>query len=177
MIILATQSEARRKLFKKCKRNAIFTKADVDERRLDSEGVEDYLLRVSFLKASVFYKNGITVIGADTVIEFEGKIIGKPKDDEEAFAILKMLSGKYHRCLTGVTVLKDNRCISFVDEALVYMDHLSDDEIWEYVKSGEYKGKAAGYAIQKKAGRFMRVVRGDVTTVVGLPMKRLCSII
>ena len=177
MIILATQSEARRKLFKKCKRNAIFKKANIDERRLDGEGVEDYLLRVSFLKASVFYKNGITVIGADTVIEFDGKIIGKPKDDEEAFAILKMLSGNYHRCLTGVTVLKDGRCISFVDKAIVYMDRLSNNEIWEYVKSGEYKGKAAGYAIQKRAARFMRLVRGDVTTVVGLPMKRLCSII
>jgi len=177
MIVLATQSEARRKLFKKCKRNAIFTKANVDESILKGESVEDYLLRVSFLKAFVFYKHGITVIGADTVIEFEGKIIGKPKDDEDAFAILKMLSGNYHRCLTGVTILKNGRCFNFVDETVVFMKKLSDSEIWEYVRSGEYRGKAAGYAIQKRAGRFMRVVKGDVTTVVGLPMKRLCSII
>ncbi len=177
MIVLATKSEARRKLFKKCKRNAVFAKADIDEGRLDGERVEDYLLRVSFLKAFVFYQHSITVIGADTVIEFEGKIIGKPKDDEEAFSILKMLSGDYHRCLTGVTILKNDRCISFVNEAIVYMERLDDSEIWEYVKSCEYKGKAAGYAIQKKAGRFMRVVRGDITTVVGLPMKKLCSII
>ncbi len=177
MIILATQSEARRKLFKKCKRNAIFTKANIDERRLDGENIKDYLLRVSFLKAFVFYKYGITVIGADTVIEFKGKIIGKPKDDDEAFKTLKMLSDNYHRCLTGVTILKNNRCISFVDEAIVYMNRLSESEIWEYVRRGEYKGKAAGYAIQKEASKFMKLVKGDITTVIGLPMKKLCRII
>ncbi len=177
MIILATQSEARRKLFKKCKRNAIFTKSNIDERRLDGESVEDYLLRVSFLKAFVFYKYGNTVIGADTVIEYKGEVIGKPKDDKEAFNTLKMLSDNYHRCLTGVTILMNNRCISFVDKAIIYMNGLSDSEIWEYVRSGEYKGRAAGYAIQKEASKFMKLVEGDITTVIGLPMKKLCRII
>ncbi len=177
MIILATQSEARRKLLKKCKRNAIFKVSHVDERILKGENVYCYLLRISLLKASKFYKSDIISIGADTVIVFDDKIIGKPSNDYEAFTILRMLSGNYHRCLTGVTVLKENKCISFVDEAIIYMKKLTEKEIWDYVKTGEYKGKAAGYAIQKRAAKFIKLVKGDITTVIGLPMKKLCTII
>ncbi len=177
MIILATQSKARRKLFKKCKRNAIFKVSHVDETRLPNEGVYDYLIRVSFLKASEFFKKGVVSIGADTVILFRDMVIGKPKDEKEAFEILKMLSGHYHSCMTGVTVLKERKCISFVEKAIVFVEKLTDNEIWEYVKTKEFQGRAAGYAIQGRASKFMRVVQGDITTVIGLPMKRLCRII
>ena len=177
MIILATQSKARRKLFKKCKRNAIFKVSHVDETMLLGEDVYDYLVRVSFLKAREFFKNGVVSIGADTVVLFENRVIGKPKSERDAFEILKMLSGNYHACLTGVTVLNGERCISFVEKAMVFVKKLTDREIWEYVKTEEYKGRAAGYAIQGRASSFMRVVRGDITTVIGLPMKRLCRII
>jgi len=177
MIILATQSKARRKLFKKCKRNAVFKVSHVDETRLSGEDVYDYLLRVSFLKASEFFKKGVVSIGADTVILFKDKVIGKPEDEKEAFNILKMLSGQYHICLTGVTVLKEQRWVSFVEKALVFVKSLTDKEIREYVKTKEFQGRAGGYAIQGRASKFMRVVQGDITTVIGLPMKKLCRII
>ncbi len=177
MIILATQSKARRKLFKKCVRNAVFRVSKIDETRFDNESVVEYLLRVSFLKAREFYKKGVISIGADTIVVFDDEVIGKPKNISEAFEILKKLSGHYHRCLTGVSVIREEGCVSFVDEAVVFMEKLSDKEIMDYVRTGEFEGRAAGYAIQGRASAFMRVVKGDKTTVIGLPMKKLCRII
>lgn len=175
MIVLATRSIARRKLIKKCKRNIIFKTSDIDETYLSGESLEEYLLRVSFLKAAKLFRENVTVIGADTVIFFEGKIIGKPKSREEAFLIMKMLSGRVHEVYTGVSVLTTNKCIGFVEMAKVKVDNLSNDLIYSYLKTNEFMGKAGGYAIQGRARYFMKVVEGDITTVIGLPMKRLCK--
>ncbi|WP_022670256.1 Maf family protein [Hippea alviniae] len=177
MIVLATKSQARRRLLKKCKRNAIITVSNIDEKRFVGESIVEYLLRVSFLKAlSVKRKNQI-VIGADTVIYFDGRVIGKPKDREEAYQILSMLSGKIHQVYTGVSVISDKWCERFVEVASVKVDKLTEDEINSYLDTNEYMGRAAGYAIQGRARHFMHLIEGDITTVIGLPMKRLCKII
>ena len=177
MLILATASIARRKLLRKCKRNVVFKISNVDEKRFDNESIYEFLLRISYLKASVFYKNGVDVVGADTVLMVDDRIIGKPKNKEDAGEILKLLSGRKHLCLTGVAVLKNNSWIGFIERAVVKVDNLSDDLIEQYLNTDEWMGRAGGYAIQGRAKEFMRVVEGDITTVIGLPMKRLCRII
>ncbi len=177
MLILASSSVARRKLIKMCRRNVVVKKPRVDESRLDSESIECYLQRVTYMKASAFLRKGAVVVSADTVIEAGGMIIGKPNSRDEAFSIFKMLRGKIHRCLTGVTVISCYGYEFFLEYALVKMEYLSDEEIESYLDYGEYRNRAAGYAIQGIASRFMSVVKGDITTVIGLPMRRLCRII
>ncbi|AEA33746.1 Maf family protein [Hippea maritima] len=177
MILLASRSKARRKLIKKCKPNAVFGVSEIDETRLDGESVEDYVFRLSYLKALMLYKKGLTVIGADTVIVLDGEVFGKPKDRNEAFWMLKSLSGKLHECFSGVSVISDSYSVSFFERALIKVDRLSDTDIEMYLETGEYKGRAAGYAIQGRASSFMRVIEGDKTTVIGLPMKRLCRVL
>ena len=177
MVVLATKSLARRRLIKKCKRNVIIRKSNIDETRFEDESIVDYLLRVSFLKAIAVKRSKDMVIGADTVIYFDGKIIGKPKNRREAFDILMMLSGNIHRVYTGVSVVSDDWCVRFVDVAAVKVDVLSVSELNSYLDTNEYIGKAAGYAIQGRARHFLRLIEGDITTVIGLPMKKLCKII
>ncbi len=177
MLILASSSRARRKLIKMCKRNAVVKKPRIDESRHEKESLEAYLQRVTYMKATRFLNNSATVISADTVIEFEGMIIGKPKDRNDAFNTIKRLSGNLHRCITGVSVLSSDHYEFFVDYAIVRVNRLADEEIERYLDTGEYIGRAAGYAIQGIASRFMRVIEGDVTTVIGLPMRILCKII
>lgn len=177
MIILASASGARRKLIKMCRKNVVMKKSDVDERRLPDEDIYDYLQRITYMKAVHFLNKYSTVIGVDTVILFEDKVIGKPEDRMDAFNILRLLSGNYHYCFSGVTILSDQRYEFFADYAAVYMKELKDEEIENYLEYEEYKDKSGGYAIQGRASRFMSVAKGDVTTVIGLPVKRLCRII
>ncbi|WP_025209813.1 Maf family protein [Hippea sp. KM1] len=177
MIVLSSSSKARRKLIRKCKRNVVFGVSNIDESRLSGEAVYEYVLRLSYLKAVSVYKEGLIVIGADTVIVLDDEVFGKPKDRLEAFYMLRRLSGRIHECFSGVSIVSDKGSVSFVERALVKVDRLSDYQIEAYLDTGEYKGRAAGYAIQGKASGFMRVIEGDKTTVIGLPMKRLCRLL
>ena len=177
MIILASASKARRKLIKMCKKNAVFGRSDIDETRLDNEKLFDYLQRVTYLKAIKFVSSKNTVISADTVIVFKEKIVGKPKDIKEAFDVLSALRGNVHYCFSAVTILSQYKYEFFVDSAAVYMKPVSDNQIYDYLDSEDFGSKAAGYAIQGSASNFMNVKKGDVTTVIGLPMKKLCRII
>ncbi len=175
MIVLASASKARRKLIKMCIRNALVGASDVDETRLPGESIENYLRRITLLKAVPFVKKGATVIAADTIIEFNGEIFGKPPDASVAFRYLKALSGNIHRCITGVTILNKTSYAFFVDHAYLKVDKLTDEEIWAYISTGEYRNRAAGYAIQGIASRFIHLIKGDITTVIGLPMRKLCK--
>jgi septum formation protein len=175
--ILATASKARRKLMKICKKNVLFAKAELDETRFSNEDIYDYLQRITYLKAYKFLRKNRRVISADTVISFNDSIIGKPKDKSEAFEILSLLRGKKHYCKSGVTIIAQDYYEFFVDSAVVYMNYLSDRDIYKYLDNEDFASKAAGYAIQGRARHFMRIVKGDITTVIGLPMKKLCRII
>ena len=177
MIILASASKARRKLIKMCRRNTAFKRSDIDETRLDNEELFDYLQRITYLKALKFVSSRNTVISADTVIVFKEKMIGKPKNKKEAFDILSMLRGSCHYCFSAVTIFSPHIYEFFVDYAAVYMKPISNNQIYNYLDSEDFGSKAAGYAIQGSASEFMSVVKGDITTVIGLPMKKLCRII
>lgn len=110
------------------------------------------------------------VIGADTVVEKDGDILGKPADEAEAAAMLKKLSGAAHRVFTGVTVARGETILSRAEETAVHFRPLTEEEIAAYVASGEPMDKAGAYAIQGLASLFIRGIEGDYFNVVGLPL-------
>ena len=119
------------------------------------------------------------VVGADTVVVFEGRVFGKPRDASEAKDMLRTLRGKVHRVLTGMAVVDAvlGRVETDLVETLVLMRPLSDEEIAAYVATGEPFGKAGGYAIQGVGGLLVEEVRGCFYNVVGLPLSRLDSLL
>ena len=117
------------------------------------------------------------VIGSDTVVAADGKILGKPKDKEEAYQMISMLQGKAHQVYTGVTLLikKDGKKIrkTFYECSDVHVYPMCKEEIREYIATGEPMDKAGAYGIQGRAAIFVKGIQGDYNNVVGLPVGRL----
>lgn len=118
------------------------------------------------------------IISADTIVAIDGQILGKPKDEEDAFLMLKRLSGQVHSVFTGVCIVyKENNKVKeqklFYEETKVEMYPISDKEIWDYIDTKEPMDKAGAYGIQGKAAIFIKGITGDYYNVVGLPMARL----
>lgn len=146
------------------------------EARLPQKQVEE----LSFHKAmEIAEKTESTavVIGADTLVFFRGKPLGKPRDEKEAALMLKALQGQTHQVYTGVTLIwhqgKSLRQMSFHERTDVSVWPMTDEEIEAYVKSGEPMDKAGAYGIQGLFARFIRRIEGDYNNVVGLPVGRL----
>ncbi len=116
---------------------------------------------------------GDTVIAADTLVELGGKPLGKPKDEEEARAMLRLLSGKTHCVHTGVAVLRGKRLLSASETTAVRFRALTDSEIDTYIAGGEPMDKAGAYGIQGEASAFVLGIEGELDTVIGLPCARL----
>lgn len=117
------------------------------------------------------------IIAADTLVELNGTILGKPTTEEDAAAMLRSLSGKAHSVHTGYTVIKNGRAISGVETATVYFRPLTDGEIAAYVATGDPMDKAGAYGIQGPAGAFVRRIEGDYYTIVGLPICRISELL
>lgn len=120
----------------------------------------------------------ILVIGADTVVAYEGNILGKPKDEEDAKRMLTMLSGNTHSVFTGVTLVlidKSGRVgeLVFYEKTDVTMHAMTEAEIERYVASGEPMDKAGSYGIQGKCAIYVEKITGDYNNVVGLPITRI----
>ena len=117
------------------------------------------------------------IIGADTVVAFEGKILGKPVDKEDAFRTLRSLQGKRHQVYTGVTLLRKRNNIwepfTFCEKTEVEFYPVSENEIREYIETGEPMDKAGSYGIQGTFGIYVKGIAGDYNNVVGLPVGRL----
>lgn len=125
-------------------------------------------------------KEDFTVIGADTVVSCWGEILGKPKDREDAKRMLSRLQGSSHQVYTGVTLAWKNRGVSpmyctFSECTDVTMYPMTEDEIQEYVDSGEPMDKAGAYAIQGLCAAHIQGICGDYNNVVGLPVGRVCQ--
>lgn len=120
----------------------------------------------------------VLVIGADTVVSADGRILGKPADEEEAFDMLRHIAGRAHSVFTGVTlcIRTDGRdeIRTFAEETKVFVDHMTDEEIHHYIQSGEPMDKAGAYGIQGKFAAFVNGIEGDYNNVVGLPVGRIC---
>ena len=113
------------------------------------------------------------VIGADTVVAQDDRILGKPKDEEDAFQMLHILQGQTHQVYTGVTLINGEKKVSFYEKSDVSVYPMTDDEIWEYIHTGEPMDKAGAYGIQGYFAKYIREVQGEYTTIVGLPLGRL----
>lgn len=116
-----------------------------------------------------------TVIGADTVVVFGGRIIGKPKDEKQAFDILKELSGKTHSVYTGVCVVRGGKKKAFVRKSRVLFFPLTDERINSYIATGSPMDKAGAYGIQDSG--FVKKIRGSYSNVMGLPVEKLRKIL
>ncbi|MBP5243108.1 MAG: septum formation protein Maf [Succinivibrio sp.] len=148
---------------------------NIDESPVQGETPSELVLRLSRLKADFISQNhsDSVVVAADTVVCFNGMILGKPSSREDAFNMIKMLQGQTHTVYTGVTVQKGNLKRSKVVSTEVTFDSMDDEFIRNYVASGECDDKAGAYAIQGMASMFISQVKGSVSSVVGLPINEV----
>lgn len=128
--------------------------------------------------ADIITPQDIIVIGADTIVTYDGNILGKPADEADAHRMLRMLSGNTHLVYTGVTIVvmsKDGRVgeLSFYESTEVTFYPLSDEEIDDYIATGEPMDKAGAYGIQGCFAKYVKCINGDFNNVVGLPVSRL----
>lgn len=174
-IILASASPRRRELMKLITDDFIAVSTDADETLPDgisSEKAAEYLSYVKAKAASELYPKAI-VIGCDTTVIVNGKILGKPKDFQQCCEFIRELSGAAHSVITGCTIICGDTVKSFSSETKVYFRKLSEDEISKYASTDEPYDKAGGYAIQGKGALFIEKIVGDYFNVVGLPVSLL----
>lgn len=178
-IVLASASERRQELLKRLIKNFDIIVSDFDESKVPFKGsIERYVKDVALGKA-LDVKNKINddaiIISADTIVTLEDKILGKPKDEEDAFKILKSLEGRKHSVYSGIVVINTAKNV-IKQESLateVTFSEISDDEILKYIKTGEPLDKAGAYGIQGMGGIFVKEIKGCYYNVVGLPLNKL----
>ncbi|HUG09175.1 MAG TPA: Maf family protein [Acidimicrobiia bacterium] len=146
---------------------------DVDETRRPDEEPSTYVERVARDKAEAVATADAVVVAGDTAVVYEGHIMGKPGHPEEARSMLRRLQGDVHEVLTGLAVAASGEIHSLVDVTIVRMLPMTDDEIGDYVDTGEPMDKAGAYALQGRGGAFVESVNGSPFTVVGLPIHLL----
>ncbi len=140
------------------------------------------LAKAKALKAKELLRSeeiGTIIIAADTIVEFNGKIIGKAKNEIEAFQILKSLANRSHNLITGIAItsVDDTKIVVDYDITVVTFLDLSDDDILNYLKSYEWKGRAGAYSIMDRASLFIKEIRGSPSNVMGLPMQMIFEIL
>ena len=184
-IYLASQSPRRRELLAQIGvrfdmllfRAGMRADVEINEDPLPGEAPDAYVLRVAAAKA----RHGMhflalrrlpprLVLAADTTLDVDGTIVGKPADDTAAAAILRRLSGRAHRVLTAVAVAHQTRLETRLSVSEVRFRTLTDQEIQRYVASGEPRDKAGAYGIQGRAAMFVAEIRGSHSGIVGLPL-------
>src|SRR5687768_7503297 len=191
-IYLASRSPRRRDLLKQVGvnfeivllREDLKRGADVDEAPRPNENPELYALRVACAKAELaaLYTGRRAwlvrpVLAADTTVVCDGRIIGKPADREDAFRILKTLSGRQHEVITGVAVAVAGRLEQAVSLSSVWFRALTDEEIRRYVATGEPLDKAGAYAIQGRAAAFTTRIEGSFSGIMGLPLAETAALL
>ena len=149
--------------------------SDIDEQIDYTNDLVKEIEKLSFRKAQAVFKDhsDALVIGSDTIVKIGNDVLGKPKNIEDAKAMLKELSDNTHQVVTGVTILCKDKAETFSSVADVTFYPLSDEEIDAYIATNEPMDKAGSYAIQGDAAKFIRSIHGDYYTIVGLPIAEL----
>lgn len=151
---------------------------DIDEDVRKGELPRDYVKRIAAEKAAaVRAAADEVVLCADTTVALGRRIMGKPADAEEAVAFLRAMSGRRHKVITALAVKRGDRLWTKDVQSTVAMKHLSDAEIASYIASGDWQGKAGGYAIQGPAGAFIPWINGSYTAIVGLPLTETAGLL
>ena len=173
-LILASRSPRRKELLGLFGLPFVIRVADIDETMDKTASAYDEVARVSREKAmAVERARGDIVVAADTIVVCENKVLGKPHSREEAMQMLRLLSGRDHQVMTGMTVLRDEKCLSCTQVTDIHFRELSQKEIAAYVATGEPMDKAGAYGIQGGAALFAEKMVGDYYNVMGLPVCKL----
>ena len=177
-LILASASPRRKELLEKFGVPFEIRAADVDETMNPDRLPYDEVGRISRLKALATPAEAEDIlIAADTIVVCEGKTLGKPRDTAEAKAMLRLLSGRDHQVMTGCTVLRGEKSVTFTEVTDIHFRELSEKEIDRYVATGEPMDKAGAYGIQGGAALFCQRMVGDYYNVMGLPVCRLGQVL
>jgi septum formation protein len=181
-IILASASPRRKELLEEAVYKFKIVPSKVDESVFPTAGITsvEYSKQLAFAKANDVaqrYPDNL-VIGADTVVDFDGQIIGKPADAKDAERITRMLFSKPHKVITGIAFICKNQKIRIVeaDITTVYPRKLTDAQIAEHIKSGVWEGKAGAYSIRDN-DPFVDHIEGSFTNVMGMPMELVQKIL
>lgn len=170
-LVLASKSPRRSEILKNAGIDFTVRVADADETIPEGTKPEDAVVFLAARKAmAVERTEDETVLGADTVVVLDDKILGKPKDKDDAFNMIKSLSGRVHSVYTGVCAIGNGVSLTFAEETKVEFYPLSDEEIYEYINTDEPYDKAGAYGIQGLASKFISGIQGDYFNVVGLPI-------
>jgi septum formation protein len=183
-LILASASPRRAELLRAAGYEFDVVVTDVDESIRPGEAPAAYVRRLAAEKSAAA-QAGVAraalhqpvILGADTTVVAGGDILGKPRDDEEAAAMLRRLSGTHHMVMTGVSLRQSAYEVGRVETTVVHFRLLSEEEIGWYVGCREGRGKAGGYAIQGMASRFIPRIEGSYSNVVGLPIACVAELI
>ncbi|WP_024851609.1 Maf family protein [Hydrogenovibrio kuenenii] len=176
-LFLSSNSPRRLELIKQLGLTCEVVNAPVEEVGLPGEPAESYVLRMAVEKAISGYNklagDDIWVIGGDTLIYFEGKVLEKPRNETDSYRMLRKLSNNTHQVFSAVAVMHDGAVFSDVSKTQVTFRALSDAEIQAYWQTGEPVDKAGAYAIQGMGARFIKSIEGSYSAVMGLPLYEL----
>ena len=173
--ILASQSPRRADLLKFIIKDFTIQVSESEEiidPRLNSQQLVMELAKEKALEVSLNNKDAY-VLGFDTLVILDGQPLGKPKDKKDAFNMLKSLSGRSHLVVTGCAIIKGDYVDKFSDEAVVTFNKVTDEEINEYLETGEPFDKAGAYGIQGYGARYIKEIKGDYYSVMGMPLQKL----
>ena len=173
--VLASKSPRRKELLQFIIPRFDTEVSNINERDIDLKEPDQLCLELAKSKALDVFRNrsDCCVIGSDTMVAVDGRLLGKPADKDEARSMLLSLSGKAHSVFTGVYIAAPGISTGFVCETKVHFIPLSDDMIQEYIDTDEPYDKAGGYSIQGGASRFCDWLNGDYYNVMGLPVSAL----
>jgi septum formation protein len=192
MLVLASASPRRRELLAQAGFTFEVRAAHVNEDVRAGEEPVAYVVRLAREKAEAVYRDvgtkgpgtgeqapgdRLIVLGADTTVVVDGQILGKPADAQDAARMLRMLSGRTHRVITGVAVVSAERTEVAADVTAVQFLTISDEEIADYIATGEPMDKAGAYAIQGRAAKWIPRIVGDYFNVVGLPVSLVSTLL
>ncbi|HOV14365.1 MAG TPA: nucleoside triphosphate pyrophosphatase [Spirochaetota bacterium] len=181
-IVLASSSPRRVELLKNCHINFETATHNFDEDSHKFTNPIKYAKELAYGKANSISKEEFFdryILGVDTIVEFNGKILGKPKDKKEAENNMKMLSNKTHRVISGISIVNRKNNIKFIEYSLskVTFNKLDDKFIQFYLDNNLFIGYAGGYAIQGIFGLVVKKIEGSYSNIVGLPMEKLYTML
>ena len=178
-IILRSASPRRKELLEKANYKFKIDVADIDETIDAALTPYDNVKRLGLLKASVnqedFYGN--ILIGCDTIVVFDEVIYGKPIDEQDAYNTLRRLSGNKHQVMSGVGIVYKEKVYNFAVVSDVYFKDLTDEDIWNYINTGECFGKAGSYAIQGIGNILVDHYEGSLENIIGLPIEEVKNVL
>jgi septum formation protein len=172
MLVLASASPRRQELLRNAGLAFEVQPSNIPEDPLAQESAKEFAERLAREKALAVARQrpNDCVLGADTVVVIDGEILGKPTNPADAARMLRLLSGRDHRVITGVCLVIEGQAFAASESTLVSMSRITDHEIADYIATGEPMDKAGAYAIQGMASRWIPRIEGDYCNVVGLPV-------